>query len=59
LASTAGRCAAAAQGTHFTETVIQMTDNIARLGPLEWRDTVDDLAPVTPELPEVEEVSHA
>jgi F420-non-reducing hydrogenase iron-sulfur subunit len=51
--------ASAAQGIHFTETVIKMTDNIARLGPLEWRDTVDDLAPVTVALPEVEEVSHA
>jgi len=50
--------ASAAQGTHFTETVIQMTDTIARLGPLEWRDTVDDLALATPPMPEVEEVSH-
>jgi F420-non-reducing hydrogenase iron-sulfur subunit len=51
--------ASAAQGTHFTETVIEMTNTIARLGPLVWRDTVDDLFPATPPLPEVEEVSHA
>ena len=51
--------ASAAQGIHFTETVIKMTDEIARLGPLEWRDTVDDLVIATPPLPEVEEVSHA
>ncbi len=51
--------ASAAQGTHFTETVIKMTDTIARLGPLLWRDTVDDLVIVTPPLPEAEEVSHA
>jgi F420-non-reducing hydrogenase iron-sulfur subunit len=51
--------ASAAQGTHFTETVIKMTDTIARLGPLEWRDTVDDLVLVTPALPEVEEASYA
>ena len=36
--------ASAAQGTIFTETVTQMTETIAKLGPLSWHDTVDDLA---------------
>ncbi len=35
-----------------------MTEAIARLGPLEWNDTINDLAPRTPALPEMEEVGH-
>jgi F420-non-reducing hydrogenase iron-sulfur subunit len=50
--------ASAAQGTIFAEKVTEMTETIARLGPLQWRDTVDDLAPRTPALPEAEEVTH-
>jgi F420-non-reducing hydrogenase iron-sulfur subunit len=37
--------ASAAQGTLFTEVVKQMTERIAQLGPLEWRDNVEDIAP--------------
>jgi F420-non-reducing hydrogenase iron-sulfur subunit len=37
--------ASAAQGTVFTEVVTQMTERIAQLGPLEWRDNVEDFAP--------------
>ena len=47
--------ASAAQGTLFTEKVAQMTETIARLGPLEWRDTIEDAALRTPAM---EEVSH-
>jgi F420-non-reducing hydrogenase iron-sulfur subunit len=50
--------ASAAQGTIFTQTVIEMTDTIARLGPLEWHDTVDDLAPSTMPFPVLEEAGH-
>jgi F420-non-reducing hydrogenase iron-sulfur subunit len=35
--------ASAAQGVQFTETVIEMTDDIVKLGPLQWNDTVNDL----------------
>lgn len=49
--------ASAAQGTLFTETVAAMTDAVARLGPLEWRDNVEDIAPHL-EMPPVEEVAH-
>jgi F420-non-reducing hydrogenase iron-sulfur subunit len=49
--------ASAAQGALFTETVTAMTDRIAELGPLEWRDTIEDIAPRTPS-PEIEEVAH-
>jgi F420-non-reducing hydrogenase iron-sulfur subunit len=49
--------ASASQGTTFAEKVSEMTDRIAQLGPLEWRDTVEDLAPATP-APEIEEVAH-
>jgi F420-non-reducing hydrogenase iron-sulfur subunit len=49
--------ASAAQGTIFTQTVIEMTERIAELGPLQWNDTVNDLAPRTPS-PQVEEVAH-
>jgi F420-non-reducing hydrogenase iron-sulfur subunit len=34
--------ASAAQGTVFVETVSKMTEAVARLGPLEWHDTIDD-----------------
>jgi F420-non-reducing hydrogenase iron-sulfur subunit len=50
--------ASAAQGNIFTETVTRMTEAIARLGPLQWNDTINDLAPRTPALPEMEEVAH-
>lgn len=50
--------ASAAQGAIFAERVTEMTETIAKLGPLEWRDTVDDLAPRAPALPEAEEVTH-
>jgi F420-non-reducing hydrogenase iron-sulfur subunit len=49
--------ASAAQGALFTETVTAMTDRIAELGPLEWRDTIEDIAPRMPS-PEIEEVVH-
>jgi F420-non-reducing hydrogenase iron-sulfur subunit len=49
--------ASAAQGTVFTELVTEMTKTIAYLGPLEWRDTVEDTSSRTP-APEVEEVAH-
>ncbi len=49
--------ASAAQGTLFTETVAAMTETIARLGPLEWRDTIADMAPRLA-VPAVEEVAH-
>jgi F420-non-reducing hydrogenase iron-sulfur subunit len=48
--------ASAAQGTIFTEVVTAMTDRVAKLGPLEWRDNVTDFAPRTPA--PVEEVAH-
>ncbi len=50
--------ASAAQGTVFAERVAEMTRTIARLGPLEWRDAIEDIAPRTPPLPAVEEVAH-
>lgn len=50
--------ASAAQGTVFAETVTAMTQTIAQLGPLEWQDTIEDTAPRTPAMPEMEEVSH-
>jgi len=49
--------ASAAQGTLFTETVQGMTNAIARLGPLLWQDTIEDIAPrrePTPPVPEPE-----
>lgn len=49
--------ASAAQGTLFTQVVTQMTETVARLGPLQWRDTVEDISPRTPS-PEIEEVAH-
>ncbi|MFQ3566955.1 MAG: hydrogenase iron-sulfur subunit [Aggregatilineales bacterium] len=36
--------ASAAQGTLFAETVTAMTETIARLGPLNWRDTIEPVA---------------
>ncbi len=35
--------ASAAQGNLFTETVINMTEAVATLGPLEWRDNVENV----------------
>ena len=49
--------ASAAQGTVFAETVAAVTETVARLGPLEWRDNVTDIAPHLEKLP-VEEVAH-
>jgi F420-non-reducing hydrogenase iron-sulfur subunit len=37
--------ASAAQGTIFTEKVKEMTDTIAKLGPLMWNDTIEDPVP--------------
>lgn len=39
--------ASAAQGVIFTEIVKEMTEKIAELGPLDWKDTVSDPAPET------------
>ncbi len=50
--------ASAAQGTLFSQTVAEMTTAVARLGPLEWRDTVEDVSPRLPDLPVIEEVAH-
>ena len=50
--------ASAAQGTAFAETVSHMTEAIAKLGPLNWSDTVEDV-PRTPPVPQVGEVAHA
>ncbi|GAB4482963.1 MAG: hydrogenase iron-sulfur subunit [Anaerolineae bacterium] len=49
--------ASAAEGVPFTETVIKMTEQIARLGPLNWRDSIADPAPVAHK-PELEEAAH-
>lgn len=49
--------ASAAQGTIFTEKVAAMTEVIGRLGPLEWRDTIEDPAPQMKVL-SLEEVAH-
>lgn len=46
--------ASASQGVIFVEAVKEMTEKIARLGPLTWQDNVDDVAPRTPSLPEKE-----
>lgn len=43
--------ASASQGTIFTEKVIDMTERIAELGPLQWQDAIQDM-------PDVEEVAH-
>jgi F420-non-reducing hydrogenase iron-sulfur subunit len=48
--------ASAAQGVIFTETVRDMTEKIARLGPLTWQDNIDDVSPHLPPLPEKEAV---
>jgi F420-non-reducing hydrogenase iron-sulfur subunit len=50
--------ASAAQGSLFTKTVIQMTDALVRLGPLQWRDTIDENKPRVTAPPEIAEVSH-
>jgi F420-non-reducing hydrogenase iron-sulfur subunit len=49
--------ASAAQGVLFTETVFKMTEAVARLGPLQWRDNIWDTAPRLPAF-EIEEVAH-
>ncbi|GAB4573767.1 MAG: hydrogenase iron-sulfur subunit [Anaerolineae bacterium] len=49
--------ASAAQGIIFAEKVLEMTEAVARLGPLQWRDNVEDVPIVTEPLPE-EEVAH-
>lgn len=50
--------ASAAQGVMFTETVKEMTEKIAWLGPLTWQDNVEDVtASHLPPLPK-EETSH-
>lgn len=50
--------ASAAQGNVFAEKVAEMTNTVARLGPLEWRDAIADIAPRAPAMPAVEEVAH-
>ncbi|MBE0691371.1 MAG: hydrogenase iron-sulfur subunit [Anaerolineae bacterium] len=37
--------ASAAQGIIFTETVKEMTERIALLGPMRWRDNLEEIAP--------------
>ncbi len=37
--------ASAAQGGIFTETVKEMTEKVARLGPMQWRDNLEETAP--------------
>ncbi|NPV68617.1 MAG: hydrogenase iron-sulfur subunit [Anaerolineae bacterium] len=49
--------ASAAQGTIFAEKVAAMTEMVGRLGPLEWRDTVEDPVPQMKVL-SLEEVAH-
>jgi F420-non-reducing hydrogenase iron-sulfur subunit len=49
--------ASASQGVIFVETVKEMTERIARLGPLTWQDNIDDVAPRTPPLPD-KEIAH-
>lgn len=51
--------ASAAQGNIFAAKVAEMTEAIARLGPLEWRDQIDDADLHMPLEPEIGEVSHA
>lgn len=51
--------ASAAQGNIFADKVAKMTEAIARLGPLEWRDQVDDAELRAPVAHELEEASHA
>ncbi|NDJ86182.1 MAG: hydrogenase iron-sulfur subunit [Chloroflexi bacterium] len=46
--------ASAAQGIIFTETVKEMTEKIAKLGPLKWHDNNHDASPHLPPLPEKE-----
>lgn len=46
--------ASASQGIVFVETVKEMTERIARLGPLTWQDNIDNLMPRTPPVPEPE-----
>jgi F420-non-reducing hydrogenase iron-sulfur subunit len=49
--------ASAAQGVIFTEVVSEMTDRIAELGPLQWRDNLTDYEPAL-HTPEIEEAAH-
>jgi len=49
--------ASAAQGAFFTETVAEMTETVARLGPLRWDDVAESV-PRTPPMPQKEEVIH-
>lgn len=37
--------ASAAQGTIFAQKVAAMTETIGRLGPLEWRDSIEEAGP--------------
>lgn len=47
--------ASAAQGVIFTETVKEITERVAKLGPLNWNDNVTDVAPRAPAMPVKEE----
>ena len=49
--------ASAAQGVIFTEVVTEMTERIAELGPLHWRDNLTDYEPAL-HTPELEEAAH-
>ena len=50
--------ASASQGTVFAEKVVEITEAVGRLGPLEWRDVIGDLSPRSPSIPTMEEVPH-
>ncbi len=50
--------ASAAEAPNFVEAVTNITEAVARLGPLEWHDTVEDIAPRTPVPSMTEEVAH-
>lgn len=50
--------ASAAQGVIFTETVTEMTEKIARLGPLQWCDNVEDRTPHPQPAPLMEGGAH-
>jgi len=49
--------ASASQGIIFTEVVTEMTERIAELGPLHWRDNLTDYEPALHTL-ELEEAAH-
>ncbi|MFC1959602.1 hydrogenase iron-sulfur subunit [Chloroflexota bacterium] len=50
--------ASAAQGVIFTEKVMEVTQQVAVLGPLAWQDNIEDGSTRLPELPVAEEIAH-